>query len=328
MAKNKEEEANFDSIAAAMASGNTAELDRLMASENTESEEVEETEEVAPPEAEIDPDQSSEDQGEESETEEVEDASSVIEAADTNAASPAPVEVEDLKKELHKYKSDAGRVPFMQRRLVELERELLAVKARTAVSATSNPADLSTVELDKETQDQIEELRSIDPILAKTLERVAKSAVASAASKVDNAVNTFTQHDQEIEDSRFFDEQKSALVQAVPQADAIFASPEWREWKQSLSPGRRAMAESAYAEEVTQAIYAFAGDMQQRYGNANAQQVTPPAQEADAVTQARQRKVNTSAEVRTPSAKAAAPFDEDKLFAEMYKTIGKENHLY
>lgn len=326
MAK-KKEEANFDSIAAAMASGNTTEVDRLMAiEEEVDTETEEETEEVATPEAEVDPDQPSDDQEEESETEEVKDEAS--DEAAKAAASAAPVELEELRKELHKYKSDAGRVPFMQRRLVEMERELLAVKARTAVSGASTPADLGAVELDKETQEQIEELRSIDPILAKTLERVAKSAVAAAASKVDTAVSTFTQHDQELEDNRFYEEQKIALVQAVPQADAIFASPEWREWKQSLSPGRKAMAESAYAEEVTQAIYAFAADMQRQHGTAPAQQVTPPAQEADAVAEARQRKVATSAEVKNPSAKGSVPFDEEKLFAEMYKNIGKENHLY
>ena len=328
MSDSKKETVSFGSIANALNSGDEDALERLMAAEVEEEEaepEVEETEEVAPPVEEADPDQS------DVEPEETSEEEVAVESTATTAVEPPKDELEELRKELHRYKSDAGRVPFMQHRLVKMERELRAVKARTAVETPATSVDPSKVELDAETAAQIEELRDIDPVMAKTLERVARAAIATASRKVETVVDTFTQADQEAEDNRFYVEQKTALVQAVPQADAIFATPEWSAWKETLSPGRRAMAESAYAEEVVQAIYAFAADMQQQQGRVAAPPVqvqsAAPAQEASEVAQARQRKVNTSAEVKNPSAKGSVPFDEEKLFAEMYNQIGKESHI-
>lgn len=326
MADNKEKEvADYGSIANALSSGDLDTLDRLMTAEEEKEEEtpeVAEEEEVATPTEEADPDQPS-DEPEVPEEEQAADQTAPV------AVDPAKNELEEIKRELHRYKSDAGRVPHMQRRVVELERELRAIKARTAVEGAtpSKAVDPSNVELDPETAAQIEELRGIDPIMAKTLERVAKAAVATAARKVDSAVETFTQADQEAEDSRFYAEQKTALIQAVPQADAIFASPEWKAWKESLSPGRRAMAESAYADEVVTAIYAFAADMQKHTQVPAPASPPSPAPEASEVAQARQRKVASAAEVKNPSAKASSPFDEEKLFAEMYNQIGKESHI-
>lgn len=334
MSNEKKDAANFGSIADALNSGDSEALERLMSAEVEEDEqepEVEENEEVATPVEVEDDSNSSEAEPEEKPDAETPPEGEAVESTATPAVEPPKDEVEDLRRELHRYKSDAGRVPFMQRRLVEMERELRAVKARTAVDGVSPTVDPSKVELDPETAAQIEELRSIDPIMAKTLERVAKAAVATASRKVESVVETYTQADQEAEDSRFYSEQKTALVQAVPQADAIFATPEWKAWKETLSPGRRAMAESAYAEEVVQAIYAFAADMQQQQGRAEAPATqvvaAAPAQEASEVAQARQRKVNASAEVKNPSARGTVPFDEDKLFAEMYNQIGKESHI-
>lgn len=327
MSDNKKETVSFGSIADALNSGDDAALERLMSAEEEEQQEpeVEETEELATPVEEADPDQPV------AEPEETSPKEDTVESTATTAVEPPKDELEELRKELHRYKSDAGRVPFMQRRLVEMERELRAVKARTAVETSATSVDPSKVELDPETAAQIEELREIDPVMAKTLERVARAAIATASRKVENVVDTFTQADQEAEDNRFYVEQKTALIQAVPQADAIFATPEWSAWKETLSPGRRAMAESAYAEEVVQAIYAFAADMQQQQGRVAAPVATTqpaaPAQEASEVAQARQRKVNASAEVKNPSAKGSVPFDEEKLFAEMYNQIGKESHI-
>jgi hypothetical protein len=90
------------------------------------------------------------------------------------------------------------------------------------------------------------------------------------------------------------------------------------------------LAESGYASEVGQAIYAFAADMQRRNG-------TPPAADKQAsaanppekteVNKARDRKIESAAEVRNPAAKADEPFDEDKYFSEMYKKVGKDSHI-
>jgi hypothetical protein len=243
-------------------------------------------------------------------------------------------ELEALKKELHQYNSDAGRVPFMQRRLAELERELRATKARDVTNTSKGNAskpNTADIELDPDIQKDIDELREIDPVLAKTMERIAKAAAATSKQQVDHAVTTLTQQEQEAEDFRFYTEQKTRLLTEIPQAEQIFASPEWARWKDSLTPGRRQLAESGYADEVKQAIYAFAADM--RAANPASVQ-SPPVEdskpatpEKTEVTEARQRRVDTSTQVPNPSAKKEETFDTEQAFREIYNELAKANHL-
>lgn len=347
-------EPSMEELADAIQKGDVDSLDRLMAVEKTESEdnknpkepesaetEEEPTEKEEPEEAEAEPVKEDE-KGEEESEEEPE--ASTPEAA-TTAASPANQaqvdEIEALKKELHRYKSDAGRVPHMQRRMAELERELRAVKARNPDNpdaSKSAQVDVNSVELDEETKAQIEELRAIDPVYAKTVERAAKAAIAAASSRFQNSFDTYVSEEQRAEDERFYIEQKALLTEMIPRHEEIFATPEWKQWKESLSPGKRAMAESAYADEVAQAIYAFAADMQ-RYQQAHAQapqqqpaapatpsQSTPSAEESE-VHKARQNKIAKAAGVPNTAAKKTQEFDPEKVFEQAYNDIVKTNHI-
>lgn len=336
---------DFDAIAKAMESGDLDALSKLMESdeENTENKE---------PEAELTGSAIDEVPGDDASTDEVDESedspkddevatgetkpeeTSATEAA-TPAASTASDREKELERELQRYKSDAGRVPFIQRRMAELEREVRAYKARDTQPTQGVKISPDGVELDDETKKQIEELREIDPVMAKTMERVAKAAIAGSKAHVDHAFTTFTQVEQEHDDENFLMEQRAELVRDVPKAYEIFALPQWKEWKETLTPGQRAMAESSYAADVKQAIYAFAAVMQQAEGAATAAPVveaTPTATPAstevsDKIKEARQRKVATAAEVKTASAKKSVELDEDAYFREMYEKVGKENHI-
>lgn len=345
------EDDGFNDIAKALNEGNHAELDRLMAAEDdkkaldTAVEDEEDKKEVPDP----DEDTATEDE-EEGEAREKQPAGDEIFGDDT--PDPDKEEVEDKKKEaaqsaastaglskeleqeLHRLRSDAGRVPFMQRRLAELERELRATKARTPTATstggkTSTATDIESVTLSEESQKRIKAVRDVDPLVAEALEYSMKEAILAANSRSDHVVDTFTQAEQEAEDQRFFMEQKAELARMIPQHETIFAMPEWRQWKETLTPGQRALAESGYASEVGQAIYAFAAEMQRRNAAPAAETqekpVTPPVKSE--VAEARSRKVGASAEVKNTAAKADEPFDEDKYFKEMYNMIGKRDHI-
>lgn len=355
----------FDAIAKALESGDLESLDKLMKSE----EEIQYTEPEADPTESAEPELPGDD-ATKTETVEVEsedspsneevangettdpvaEEPSTPEAAPPAASTATPVidETEELKKELQRYKSDAGRVPFIQRRMAELERELRAYKARDTQTTQSAPkVTTDGVELDEETKRQIDELREVDPVMAKTMERVAKAAIAGSKAQVDHVFTTYTKAEQDDDDQRFLIEQQAELVRDVPNAYQIFAHPAWAQWKQTLTPGQRAMAESAYAADVKQAIYAFAAVMQQQEAQpqqAAQPQAQQPAQvvqavvaapvatpasteESDKIKEARARKVATSAEAKPTSAKAAVEFDQDAYFREMYEKIGKENHI-
>lgn len=346
----------FDAIAKAIESGDINALDKIMASE----EEIQNTEPEAEPTDSAEPavpgddatddnppvtseDSPSDDvvaDGEKTDPVATEVPSDKTEAA-TPAASPAN-ETEDLKRELQRYKSDAGRVPFIQRRMAELERELRAYKARDTQPTQSGNLPKVTadgVELDDETKKQIEELREVDPVMAKAMERIAKTAIAGAKAQVDHAFTSYTQAEQEEDTDRFLMEQNYVLLQEIPTAHEIFATPQWSQWKNTLTPGQRAMAESSYAADVKQAIYAFAAAMQVAESGQPAQPAVPqqPApvvatpvstEASDKIKEARNRKVATSAEVKTASAKKSVELDEEQYFREMYDKVGKENHLF
>lgn len=343
---NKNPGKDFDAIAKALESGDTEALDRLMAVEEETQEDLpEEDTVVEDTDSNDEPEKEEEDDAPESEDtpEEVdngdsnlpEEDNSETEAAVQTAASNDTDRVKELEKELQRYKSDAGRVPFIQSRMSQLERELRAYKARDAQPTTgAGGATVKTdgVTLDPETQKEIDELREIDPVMAKTMERIAKLAIATAAQRADHVVETFTQHEQEQEEYNFLMQQKQELIQEIPQADAIFQSPHWKQWKETLTPGQRAMAESSYASEVKQAIYAFAAAMQAAQGvqptqPTQVQSAPANTEAADKLKEARNRKVQTAADVRAPAARRAVELDEEAIFREAYEKVGKENHL-
>lgn len=320
---------DFDAISQALYSNDHENLSRLMADKEAPEEEVEEElEEEVTEEEEAD----STDDGIETKDDEDSSDDEDEEEEKPEAAPPAASTAnKNDDAELHRLRSDAGRVPFLQRQLAELQRELRAQKARTSHEPADSPAgkpattDLSQVVLDEETQKEIDELREVDPVLARTMERIAKTAIFTANSRADHVVDTFTKAEQEQEEHRFLMEQKSILAEKVPQHEQIFASPEWKQWKESLTPNHRAMAESSYANEVEQAIYAFAADMRRLQGGGVE---SPAAPHADSkIKKAREDKMSSSPEVKNPSAKKAKAFDPEAAYLEMYNQIAKDNHL-
>lgn len=239
-------------------------------------------------------------------------------------------ELEQLRQEVHRLRSDAGRVPFTQRRIKELETEVATLRATQATRPAAS--DASGVETDPDLQNILEDLKAVDPAVAKAIELAYKKSVANSYGKVDEAFNAYGKTAQESEDERLFAEQWAVLQANVPQAKQIFASNEWQQWKQGLSPGRRAMAESVYADEVITAIHAFAADMQRFAPQPQATQVAQPQQPvvSDAAQQAineRNRKMNTAAEITTSAAKASEDFDENAAYLELYNKIAKANHI-
>jgi hypothetical protein len=347
----KQEINTFDALATAMQDGKMEEVERLMALETPtdktestpdpeEKEESAEEEDAEEEEENQETEDSSEDKGESGTETKVDEPEKKSKEAAKTAASPSKdaETLEELKQKLHRAQSDAGRVPYLQRQLEELRREIRATKARSTEDATqgnkaSSVKRVEDIKLDPETQQNIDALKEADPVLAATIERTTKAAIFAAQSSVDHAVTTFTDEDQKAEDDRFYVEQKAILIERIPQADAIFATPEWRNWKEQLTPGQKALAESPYANEVEQAIYAFAADMQ-RYQSANAaatsdtkqKEEVPPVQESE-VKQAREKKLNQAAGAKAPAAKKTSELDEQAYFEQMYNEIGKRDHI-
>lgn len=313
-------------IGEAINSGNTEELDRLMAVELPEAEEVQE--EAEPQTTENEEEGTSVEVKEEAAPDVKESAASTPEVVKTQES-----EADTLRRELHRLKSDVGRVPFMQSRMKELERELREVKLSRNVEAGTSSADPDKqVEVPADIKKRIDELREVDPSLATLLEDMTKALRSETQSTARHVVTTINDSEREVEEQRTVQEQYHQLLEEVPWAPQAFQSQEWKQWKDSLLPGQRAMAESTYAGDVKIALNEFARVMQARQGTATSVQQAPPVvvvdEEAEKVKKDRERKLATSMTSKSTAAKQGAPvLDEDAAFREFYEQIQKDNHL-
>lgn len=313
-------------IGEAINSGNTEELDRLMAVELPEAEEVQE--EAEPQTTENEEEGTSVEVKEEAAPDVKESAASTPEVVKTQES-----EADTLRRELHRLKSDVGRVPFMQSRMKELERELREVKLSRNVEAGTSSADPEKqVEVPADIKKRIDELREVDPSLATLLEDMTKALRSETQSTARHVVTTINDSEREVEEQRTVQEQYHQLLEEVPWAPQAFQSQEWKQWKDSLLPGQRAMAESTYAGDVKIALNEFARVMQARQGTATSVQQAPPVvvvdEEAEKVKKDRERKLATSTTSKSTAAKQGAPvLDEDAAFREFYEQIQKDNHL-
>lgn len=318
------------SLMDAMASGKFEEVDRLMAVELPPAPEPE-----TPEEQDVTPDEPPV----EGEEQKVEDGSTPV---DNDSAPPetppetppAPAataaeaqEIDNLRRELHRYKSDAGRVPYLQRELQELKRKVQSPATKADQSAEESN---DSIKLPANLQKKIDELREIDPAMAEIQESMFKENIRLSQETQRASQESQRKAEEQREDEAFIDQQFNELIRQIPQAPEVFKMPEWQTWKKSLSPGRRALAESIYADEVAEAIRAFAAVMQSRQ-----QTTAPPVPAAPPVaTQAqvqvqetRDRKMNTAAQVKTVAAKQRQPLDVDAQFQAFYEQLGKENHI-
>ena len=317
-----------DAIMKAVEVNDHLELDRLMAVQLPESS-GEVQEELHEEEKPVEEDGTSE-------VEEATKEEAAPEVKESAASTPEVVKVEEneteaLKRELHKLKSDAGRVPHMQSRLKELERELREVKLSHSVGSV-DPADPSKVEVPTNIKKKIEDLREVDPALADLLEDMTKALRSETHETAGRLVSTITESEREYDEQRTISEQYNQLVSEVAWAPQAFKSQEWKDWKDTLTPGKRAMAESMYADDVKIALGEFAGYMRARQGSATSAQQAPARpvvdEEAERIKQERARKLATGSTTKAPTAKASAPpLDEEALFREAYERIQKENHL-
>lgn len=309
----------FEAMSSAISS-NDSEAIRKLADEDAEPESLdtptaeEEVEEEKPEEG-----------NEEAPTEEEgsQGAAKTKKVAATAAKEPDyKAEFERAKNEIHRLKSDAGRVPFLQKRLAELERA-----GRTATSQAQNVPSVG-VNPDSALGQRIAKYKEIDPELADLLLDVVKDTTAHAQVLTSQTVEQIRAAEEEAENQRFYHEQIAILAEKVPQYKEIFAMPQWAEWKDKLTPGQRAMAESGYANDVTQAIYAFGNYMKAINPQQQQQpQATTHTEEAKKVQAQRAARQESSPSSKSTPAKKEKEFDENAYFNEQFNKVLKENHL-
>lgn len=331
----------FAAMARAVAEGNTEEINRLMASEaplvDTPVKEEEGQEEAPEPETtDVEEEAPEVEEPAEDKSEQPPTETDKTEAASAASTPTKDDEIAELKRELHSLRSDAGRMRHVQSRMHQLENELRAYRNGGARTPDQTEKPAAKKELPAKLADRLKALKEIDPDLADTFETLAEMVQTTREEAEQTVHSKLAERDE----TEYLNEQWNILTTQIPQAPQIFASSQWKEWKDTLTPGQRAMAESSVAVDVARAIHAFAADMKKIHGKETSQSatnseggdptstsVTAPVPAKTEVTEARNRKLQTTAAVKTPAAKVAPDLDEDALFAEIYKDLAKKNHI-
>jgi hypothetical protein len=215
----------------------------------------------------------------------------------------------------HRFRSDAGRVAALQRKVDEL------LRAQAEPVPVKEPAKAPSVAKTK-FDEKLAKARELDPYLADLMEALREDAIEKANSLVTDKVSQTEELLRQREEQETFNREKTRLLEMVPQADEVFRNPAWRQWKESQPPAIFALANSLNADEMYLAMQKFAADMQRDYPDlypAQAPTAGAPAANptADKVATDRARKL---AAATPPTAGTAAkqgkvgPQTEEELF--------------
>lgn len=237
-------------------------------------------------------------------------------------------QLEKLSKENHALKSQAGRVPHVQRRLKELDQKLEELTQKAA-----SPSNHPSATIQPKVLEKLKGIRESDPELA---DAIAAAFAEASTGLADDAINREKQtltllREQEVK--AYQAEQVELLLEMVPNAAEVVASASWTEWKKQQSDDILRLANSDHAESVALAFERYARDMKAKHPEL----VTPAAKtegakpnDADAakaaqIEEERRRKQASAVKVSSPNApgKVSLPDDPEALFKKFSDEIQK-----
>lgn len=310
-------EQDLNALFAAAYSGDDKETTRLMTAEGSEPEATTtEDEDTTDEQASSDEDTSTDEQVDAASGDQTTENSDEQAATEESANS----ELEALRTDLHRYKSDAGRVPFLNRRVQELERQL------QDASRTPAPKPETAGDLPPNLKAKVDRLREVDPDMADTLEETYKT-IAAEHNKLAAAQLRDIEIRRQSEDNAYATDQYTRLVNVFPEAPQVFASQKWKDWKSRLTPNYRALAESSNADEVAEALRNFKVDAERHMGGYDwatrtTTEVAPPAQQSQraAVTAAsRAQRLSQSTQNKSVAARNdTSDVDLESIFKDAY----------
>lgn len=271
---------------------------------------------------------------------EPEDKKPEEESAEKADLDPKEAEIQELKAKLdqqnqlvHKLRSDAGRVPSLQRKLDELDRRLreMAVKPVDAATARENNRELTS---------RLAQIREVDPALADVLDQAfaeMRQDVTRLEQRLDPISSVVNQDREEL----ILEREWNKLVDQVPNAKEVFEHPLWSEWKSGQSDRWKSLASSMYAEDVLVAMQKFSADMIQQYPHLATGQAAPaqpqaqvqepeptkaqPSAAALKVKEERERKLKTGAvDSSSKKMEVQQDLDEQALFRKFFNEERKK----
>jgi hypothetical protein len=348
----KSEQEYLDALNKAVNEGNDSEVSRLMELELDFSSDADQTNSEGEPESANQADKT--DQGKEGDesvqkTTDSQSTEAAPNAADTRVPeqndnstvqlTPEQQKIQTLEEELHRLRSDAGRIPSLQSRLAQLEAQTRQAEAiRQTVKEEQKPKESEAEKLIKQ---RLNALRAIDPETADLLEAMREESLSRKVPDADDLVKKFAELSTERQTDDGLRVEFDKVMHAHPDFDNIRRHPYWHMWKERLTPAERAWAESDRSEHVIEAVNQFkkmlGGYPAAAPQQPATQQVTPPAQQVDttqnseatdAAKQARERKLQGTTGSKDVTIKnPSGPVDEDAIYRDEFNRVMKENGL-
>lgn len=243
-------------------------------------------------------------------------------------------QLEKLSKENHSLRSQAGRVPHVQRKLKELDKKLEELNQKAA-----SPSDRPSAKIQPKVLEKLKGIRETDPELADAIAAAMAEASDSIAEENLNRERETLQMLRAQEAAEYRQEQVNLLLAKYPNAAQVVNSPSWSEWKKEQSEGVLRLAESDHADEVSLAFDLYAKAMRIKYPQLNTDQAATTATtvarrastdaeaaKAAQIEEERRRRKETAASAVSPAAagKVSLPDDPQALFQKYSEEIRKK----
>lgn len=245
-----------------------------------------------------------------------------------DAASLPADELARLKEENHRLKSQAGRVPSLQRKQQELEKKLTQILKNGALPS-------SQPKLSSKVTDKLKALEADDPALAQTLHEL----LADQSEEIHKSVTAGTKEAFEVISERealdVTQRELGKLMDMYPNAVEVFQNAHWQQWVRDLPESWQQLSSSMYADDVALLFERYKRDLSEQYPDMGKKDVTPvtdtaaePPAKAAKVQEERERKLHAPVvkSVKT-SPKQELTDDPTALFKQAYEKIVKDNHL-
>lgn len=238
-------------------------------------------------------------------------------------------QLEKLSKENHNLRSQAGRIPSVQKRIRELDKKLEELASKQT-SPSSQPSDKIKPEIDE----LLKGVRDTDPDLADAIGKAIAKATEGVAQELHTKERETITLLRDQESIAYQEMEANRLLEMYPNAADVFRSEHFVKWKANQPDGIRALAESSSADEVSLAFEKYAKDMVSQYPELAPAAATPAAsvegkdntEQARKIEAERQKRKTTTANVSSPNASGKIPIDDnpEALFEKHYKEIQKQ----
>lgn len=325
----KESEKLFNQMSDAIRNQEFDKLDELVASPEEEDKAVEETPAEDKPEEEQQEETSETTDNEvpadkKPEDDEEKKKETPAEKTDQEKLAEALALIEKVKQENHNLRSQAGRVPHLQRQVQQIDKKLEELREH-ATSPSSRPS----AKLSEKITQKLAKIREADPELADVLADVLTDATDGVATDLRDAEATSLQNQRKAVEQEIRDAEISRLLDMYPNAPEVFKSPSWKSWEAKQTPQVRGLANSDNADDVAYALERYASDMIKEHPELapkKEEETTSTNSEAAKIEAERERKKNTAVVVGspTPAGRKSKPDNDAALFEEFSAQIRKE----